>query len=105
MRPRPAAVAALRVRRAGRVNPGRGQHVDMALYGCMISTQDCAVQRFTLNGGINLPLRYSDRSPAPRSPAPRLGRDNGGLAAGLGYSDGKDAALARDGAVHAEAAR
>lgn len=77
----------------------------MALYGCMIETHDCAVQRFTLTHGINLPFRCSDRSPAPRGPAALLDRDNRDLAAGLGYSDAKDAALAHDGALHAEAAR
>lgn len=36
----------------GRATSGRGQHIDMALYDCMISIHDYAVQRYTLNGDI-----------------------------------------------------
>jgi crotonobetainyl-CoA:carnitine CoA-transferase CaiB-like acyl-CoA transferase len=50
----------------GRVSSGRGQHIDLALYDCMISIHDYAVQRYTLSGGKELPKRTG--SDAPDSP-------------------------------------
>ncbi|HEY0203195.1 MAG TPA: hypothetical protein VGC15_03470 [Acetobacteraceae bacterium] len=73
----------------------------MALYGCMISTQDYGVQRCTLGGGIALPFRCRGRGPSPRSPAALPDQHNRDMAAGLGYSD----ALLRDGVLRAAAAR
>ena len=50
----------------GRVSSGKGQHIDLALYDCMISIHDYAVQRYTLSGGTELPKRTG--SDAPDSP-------------------------------------
>ena len=40
----------------GRVCSGRGQHIDIALYDCMISMHDFAVQCCTMSGGTELPV-------------------------------------------------
>ena len=45
-------VAAVCAALLGRVSSGRGQHIDLALYDCMISIHDYAVQRYTLAGDI-----------------------------------------------------
>lgn len=50
----------------GRERTGRGQHIDIALYDCMVSIHDYAVQRYTLSGGKDLPRRTG--SDAPDSP-------------------------------------
>jgi crotonobetainyl-CoA:carnitine CoA-transferase CaiB-like acyl-CoA transferase len=50
----------------GRVASGKGQHIDLALYDCMISIHDYAVQRYTLSGGSDVPKRTG--SDAPDSP-------------------------------------
>ncbi len=50
----------------GRERTGRGQHIDIALYDCMVSIHDYAVQRYTLSGGKDLPKRTG--SDAPDSP-------------------------------------
>ena len=42
-------VAAICAALVGRANTGRGQHIDMALYDCMISIHDYAVQCYTLS--------------------------------------------------------
>lgn len=47
----------------GRVSSGRGQHIDLALYDCMISIHDYAVQRYTLSDGRELPRRTGSDSP------------------------------------------
>jgi len=47
----------------GRVKSGRGQHIDLALYDCMISIHDYAVQRYTLSGGKDLPKRTGPDAP------------------------------------------
>ena len=47
-----AAVCAALV---GRATTGRGQHIDTALYDCMIGMHDFAVQCYTLSGGTELP--------------------------------------------------
>ena len=44
-------VAAICAALYGRVASGRGQHIDMALYDCMISMHDYAVQSYLLSGG------------------------------------------------------
>jgi crotonobetainyl-CoA:carnitine CoA-transferase CaiB-like acyl-CoA transferase len=41
----------------GRVSSGRGQHIDIALYDCMISMHDFAAQVYTLSGGKELPVQ------------------------------------------------
>ena len=70
----------------------------------MISTQDCTVQRRTFGGG-NLPCRCPDCARFLRSPTPVLGQHDRNAAAGLGYPDAQMGTLARDGVLHAEAAR
>ncbi|AYQ92924.1 CoA transferase [Burkholderia gladioli] len=44
-------VAAVCAALLGRVASGRGQHIDLALYDCMVSMHDYAVQCHTLSGG------------------------------------------------------
>jgi crotonobetainyl-CoA:carnitine CoA-transferase CaiB-like acyl-CoA transferase len=41
----------------GRVKSGRGQHIDIALYDCMISMHDFAAQVYTMSGGKELPVQ------------------------------------------------
>lgn len=59
-------VAAVCAALLGRVKSGKGQHIDLALYDCMISIHDYAVQRYTFSGGKDLPQRTG--SDAPDSP-------------------------------------
>jgi crotonobetainyl-CoA:carnitine CoA-transferase CaiB-like acyl-CoA transferase len=49
-------VAAICAALFGRVTSGRGQHIDIALYDCMISMHDFAAQCFTMSGGADLPV-------------------------------------------------
>jgi crotonobetainyl-CoA:carnitine CoA-transferase CaiB-like acyl-CoA transferase len=39
----------------GRVKSGRGQHIDLALYDCLVSMHEYAVQCYTLSGGKEVP--------------------------------------------------
>ncbi|MDG2384521.1 MAG: CoA transferase [Pirellulaceae bacterium] len=39
----------------GRVTSGRGQHIDIALYDCMVSMHDYATQGYLMSGGTELP--------------------------------------------------
>lgn len=48
-------VAAVCAALLGRVTTGRGQHIDTALYDCMVGMHDFAVQCCTLSGGKELP--------------------------------------------------
>ena len=41
----------------GRVTSGRGQHIDIALYDCMVSMHDFAVQCYTMSGGKEMPVQ------------------------------------------------
>jgi crotonobetainyl-CoA:carnitine CoA-transferase CaiB-like acyl-CoA transferase len=50
-------VAAICAALLGRINTGRGQHIDMALFDCMISIHDFAVQAYTLSGGKEIPVQ------------------------------------------------
>lgn len=47
----------------GRVSSGKGQHIDLALYDCMISIHDYAVQRYTFSDGREVPKRTGSDSP------------------------------------------
>ncbi len=47
----------------GRAASGKGQHIDMALYDCMISMHDYAVQRYTLSGGTDIPVQTGHDQP------------------------------------------
>jgi crotonobetainyl-CoA:carnitine CoA-transferase CaiB-like acyl-CoA transferase len=41
----------------GRVASGRGQHIDIALYDCMVSMHDYAIQCYTMSGGKEMPVQ------------------------------------------------
>jgi crotonobetainyl-CoA:carnitine CoA-transferase CaiB-like acyl-CoA transferase len=41
----------------GRVTSGRGQHIDIALYDCMISMHDFAAQSYLMSDGKELPVQ------------------------------------------------
>ena len=55
-----AAICAVLV---GRATSGKGQHIDLALYDCMVSMHDYAVQRYTLSGGTDLPRQTGTGQP------------------------------------------
>ena len=48
-------VAAICAALLGRVKSGRGQHIDLALYDCLVSMHEYAVQCYTLSGGREIP--------------------------------------------------
>jgi crotonobetainyl-CoA:carnitine CoA-transferase CaiB-like acyl-CoA transferase len=50
-------VAAVCAALVGRQQSGKGQHIDMALYDCMVSMHDYAVQCYTLSGGKEVPVQ------------------------------------------------
>ena len=49
------SVAAICAALLGRVKSGRGQHIDMALYDCLVSMHEYAIQCYTLSGGQEIP--------------------------------------------------
>ncbi len=49
------AVSAICAALLGRVKSGRGQHIDLALYDCLVSMHEYAVQCYTLSGGKEIP--------------------------------------------------
>ncbi|WP_027544611.1 CaiB/BaiF CoA-transferase family protein [Bradyrhizobium sp. WSM2254] len=56
-------VAAINAALVGRASSGRGQHIDLALYDCMVSMHDYAVQRYFLSGGTDLPRQTGSGQP------------------------------------------
>ncbi|MGL4496228.1 MAG: CaiB/BaiF CoA transferase family protein [Beijerinckiaceae bacterium] len=56
-------VAAICAALLGRVTSGRGQHIDLALYDCMVSMHDYAVQRYFMSGGTELPKQTGAQAP------------------------------------------
>ncbi len=48
-------VAAVCAALLGRVGSGRGQHIDLALYDCLMSMHEYAVQCYTFSGGREVP--------------------------------------------------
>ena len=50
-------VAAVNAALLGRVASGQGQHIDLALYDCMLSIHEYAVQCYTLSGGEEVPVQ------------------------------------------------
>jgi len=48
-------VAAVCAALLGRARSGKGQHIDLALYDCMVSMHDYAIQCFTLSDGAVIP--------------------------------------------------
>lgn len=57
------AVAAINAALLGRVNSGKGQHIDMALYDTLVSMHEYAVQCYTLSGGKVLPQQTGHDMP------------------------------------------
>lgn len=55
----PAVCATL----VNRASLDKGQHIDLALYDCMISIHDYAVQRYTLSGGKDIPVQTGHDQP------------------------------------------
>lgn len=51
------AVAAICAALLGRVKSGKGQHIDLALYDCLMSMHEYAVQCFTLSDGKEVPVQ------------------------------------------------
>jgi crotonobetainyl-CoA:carnitine CoA-transferase CaiB-like acyl-CoA transferase len=49
------AVGAICAALLGRVKSGRGQHIDLALYACLVSMHEYAIQCYTLSGGKEIP--------------------------------------------------
>ncbi len=49
------AVSAICAALLGRVKSGRGQHIDLALYDCLMSMHEYAVQCYTLSNGREVP--------------------------------------------------
>jgi crotonobetainyl-CoA:carnitine CoA-transferase CaiB-like acyl-CoA transferase len=47
----------------GRVKSGRGQHIDLALYDCLVSMHDYAVQSYTMSGGKEVPVQTGHDMP------------------------------------------
>ena len=41
----------------GRVKSGKGQHIDIALYDCMVSMHDFAAQSYLMSGGTEVPVQ------------------------------------------------
>jgi crotonobetainyl-CoA:carnitine CoA-transferase CaiB-like acyl-CoA transferase len=50
-------VAAINAALLGRVKSGQGQHIDLALYDCLMSMHEYAVQCYTLSGGQEIPVQ------------------------------------------------
>jgi crotonobetainyl-CoA:carnitine CoA-transferase CaiB-like acyl-CoA transferase len=50
-------VAAVCAALVGRANSGKGRHIDLALYDCMVSMHDYAVQQYTLSEGQKLSVQ------------------------------------------------
>ena len=49
------AVSAICAALLGRTKSGRGQHIDLALYDCLVSMHEYAIQCYTLSGGKDIP--------------------------------------------------
>ncbi|MEZ5844393.1 MAG: CoA transferase [Hyphomicrobiaceae bacterium] len=56
-------VAAVCAALFGRATSGRGQHIDLALYDCMVSMHDYAVQRYFMSGEVDVPRRTGSQAP------------------------------------------
>jgi crotonobetainyl-CoA:carnitine CoA-transferase CaiB-like acyl-CoA transferase len=56
-------VAAICAALVGRATSRKGQHIDLALYDCMVSMHDYAVQRYTLSDGTDLPRQTGAGQP------------------------------------------
>jgi crotonobetainyl-CoA:carnitine CoA-transferase CaiB-like acyl-CoA transferase len=47
----------------GRVKSGKGQHIDLSLYDCLVSMHDYAVQCYTLSNGKDIPVQTGQDMP------------------------------------------
>jgi len=47
----------------GRVKSGRGQHIDLSLYDCLVSMHEYAIQCYTFSGGKELPVQTGNDLP------------------------------------------
>jgi crotonobetainyl-CoA:carnitine CoA-transferase CaiB-like acyl-CoA transferase len=56
-------VAAVCAALLGRVKSGKGQHIDLSLYDCLVSIHDYAVQCYTLSGGQEIPVQTGHDMP------------------------------------------
>ena len=56
-------VAAINAALLGRVTSGLGQHIDLALYDCMVSMHDYAVQRYFMSEGTLVPQQTGSAQP------------------------------------------
>jgi crotonobetainyl-CoA:carnitine CoA-transferase CaiB-like acyl-CoA transferase len=56
-------VAAICAALVGRASSGKGQHIDLALYDCMVSIHDYAIQRYTFSGCTDLPRQTGAGQP------------------------------------------
>ena len=56
-------VAAICAALFGREKSGRGQHIDMALYDCLVSMHEYAVQAYTMSGGKDVPVQTGHDMP------------------------------------------
>jgi crotonobetainyl-CoA:carnitine CoA-transferase CaiB-like acyl-CoA transferase len=56
-------VAAINAALVGRFSLGCGQHIDLALYDCMVSMHDYAVQRYFLSNGTDVPKQTGSGQP------------------------------------------
>lgn len=56
-------VAAVCAALLGRVKSGKGQHIDLSLYDCLVSMHDYAVQCYTFSGGQDIPVQTGHDMP------------------------------------------
>ncbi len=56
-------VAAICAALLGRVKSGKGQHIDLSLYDCLVSMHDYAVQCYTLSGGQEIAVQTGHDMP------------------------------------------
>lgn len=47
----------------GRTRSGRGKHIDLALYDCMVAMHDHALQRYTMSDGSDIPEQAGTQFP------------------------------------------
>lgn len=47
-----------------RMTSGKGQHIDLSLYDCMVSMHDYAVQSYTMSGGRDIPVQVGHHLPS-----------------------------------------
>jgi crotonobetainyl-CoA:carnitine CoA-transferase CaiB-like acyl-CoA transferase len=58
------AVSAILAALLGRIKSGKGQHIDLSLYDCLVSMHEYAVQTYTLSGGKEIPFQTGHDIPS-----------------------------------------